>query len=160
MNNAYVTLQDEQFQEWFSLRQLLLRAYCQLSRCLSSASTKPSQQNVESFCQLLIDYASFGHFCIYERLLNVLSLEGSSDSHVDTVFSELQTTTEAMLQFNDIHETDEHFVEEIRFAKLLSRIGEVIAQRLDLEDDLVATAHIAPVLPVKAKPAKAVAFYA
>jgi len=151
MNNAYLTTQDEQFQEWITLRQLLLRAYCQLSRCMSTPTAKPSQKHVEAFCQLLIDYASFGHFCIYERLLDMLNSVGAVDNHIEELLLELKDTTNALLYFNDLHETDSHLVDEARFTRLLSKVGEVIAERLDLEDNLVASANVAPVHFIKKK---------
>jgi len=159
MNSAYLIKQDQQFQEWISLRQLLLRAYCQLSRCTTKAATKPSQKNVEAFCQLLIDYASFGHFCIYERLVNMLNSVGAVDQHIDELLSELKDTTKMLLDFNDLHETDHYLVEEARYTRLLSKVGEVIAERLDLEDNLVASANVAPLHVIKKKmPARALMY--
>ena len=67
---------------WLEARQGLVVLYCELAglppyqretRCL------PVQKKITQFCQMLLDYASTGHFEIYEQIIMQCKLDGESN---------------------------------------------------------------------------------
>ncbi|WP_432696942.1 sigma D regulator [Marinobacterium sp. YM272] len=127
--------------QWLEQRQHLIRVLFSLSDCEIG---KPLNEQLEQFCDLLMDYLSSGHFEVYEQLLR----EGSdyNDGSVEKVqdlFPRIQPTTDLALDFNDRYGAfDNPTLREIRdFAEDLSRLCETLEDRFELEDQLIEILH-------------------
>lgn len=123
--------------QWLKLRQELIIQFntlCQLRPFLNSKDTYYLEGALISFCQLLLDYMSMGHFQMFEKLLanieNTSTIREFQASH----FEALKTTTLNALNFSDSYST--HFKANT-LEKDLSQLGEELALRFDLEDDLI-----------------------
>lgn len=131
---------------WLTERREVLLAYCRLSGLPTSPDAVPDRrlpaaQAVQSFCALLMDYISAGHFEIYERLLGELELSchQQAKQEAQRLLPLLTATTDAVLAFDDIY--GEAAVEAPCWATLdreLSGLGETLALRFDYEDELLS----------------------
>ncbi|THB63086.1 MAG: Rsd/AlgQ family anti-sigma factor [Gammaproteobacteria bacterium] len=92
--------------------------------------------DVKRFCDTLIDYVSFGHFCVYETLIKKSALDAGIKNNT---YAQISQTTEIALTFNDKYETyhDENSIEVLQ--NDLSILGEALCIRLELEDCLLGT---------------------
>lgn len=130
---------------WLQERQDLLVLFCSMSapkEGLSSEEIEEQEQNLQRFCQILVDYISAGHFEIYEQLIqegrDFDDQEGLQKAKAH--YKEIDDTTETILDFNDKYqETDDLSAIE----KDLSTLGENLATRFEAEDKMIEILHTA-----------------
>ena len=127
-------------EEWLQQRQHLIVLYCSICGVHQQINDSPTKiQRLKSFCQTLVDYASAGHFEVYKKLLH--EAEQVNDAALgiaEKTLPKIQETTEILLDFNDRYETEELTEEmQVTLAKHLSKLGEAMVARFDLEDELV-----------------------
>jgi regulator of sigma D len=129
--------------QWLEQRQRLISTLFSLSDCEIG---KPLNEQLTLFCDLLMDYISSGHFEVYEQLLREGSDFGDgSVEKVQALFPKIQPTTDAALDFNDQYGQFDHpTLRDIReFADELSRLGETLEDRFELEDQMIEILHTA-----------------
>ena len=129
---------------WLDDRQELIVLYCSLSGINAlQASCKSSTDKIRQFCQLLMDYTSAGHFEVYDQLARATEeFSGSTPGSFQQLYPEIQLTTDAILRFNDLFDTDEHCAKALGQLKTeLSLLGEQLVNRFAMEDQLIATLH-------------------
>lgn len=127
---------------WLQERQDLLVKYCKLSENESTADAEEQEQNLRSFCQILVDYVSAGHFEIYERLAEEGREFGDEEGlkKAKVHYQTIDKTTESILDFNDKYqETDDLAT----LTKDLSELGENLATRFEAEDNMIEVLHTA-----------------
>ena len=66
---------QELVQKLVAERTEMLVLYCQLAGLEpfgngKNSRTKPAQELLQKFCQVLVDYIAAGHFSLYERIVN------------------------------------------------------------------------------------------
>lgn len=127
-------------EEWLRQRQHLIVQYCSICGVHQQINESPTKiQRLKSFCQTLVDYASAGHFEIYKKLMYEAERVNDSTAIIaEKTLPKIQETTEILLDFNDRYETEE-LTEEMHatLAKHLSKLGEAMVTRFDLEDELI-----------------------
>lgn len=129
---------------WLSERQELVVLYCSLSSIRNfSTESAASVKKLRLFCQILVDYTSAGHFEIYEQLLNeAQTFDDGSEALLEKLYPRIAETTANFIHFNDTYDTDEHCLNAIgRLKEALSSLGEDMATRFALEDELINTLH-------------------
>jgi regulator of sigma D len=126
---------------WLEERRELLVKYCDLIDIQDfDSANRAHGDKLKSFCEVMVDYVSVGHFEVYEQLAK--EAEAFSDSEglktgADLV-EKIQPSTEAVLDFNDKYlETDDLDT----LAADLSFIGEVLEQRFESEDKMIEVLH-------------------
>lgn len=133
---------NELIDRWLAERQAVIVQFCALSGVhLQSPQRGTNTARLQRFCQLLLDYVSAGHFEIYYEL--VREAEEFKDGSVDTanrLLPDITATTELLLDFNDRYIDAKPGAE---LAQSLSRLGETLAERFDLEDQLIEALHTA-----------------
>lgn len=130
-------------ERWLAERQSLIVQFCALSGVheLSAEAGVVNGARLKHFCEMLVDYVSAGHFEIYYELLSEAeSFEDGSAQAAHALIPQLNASTAEALDFND------KYVEKTQIpisglAKDLSRLGEVLAERFDCEDQLIRTTH-------------------
>lgn len=95
---------------------------------------EPSPQQLQNFCQLLVDYAATGHFGLYETIRNDSSCQDGVWEMASKLYEEVAATTDALLGFNDKYNCEDHCDLGPDLADDLSAVGEVLATRIELED--------------------------
>ncbi|MET1255854.1 sigma D regulator [Aliikangiella maris] len=124
---------------WLAERNQLLVQYFRLSGNRNSPSL-PDGEQINQFCGLLIDYVSAGHFEVYEQIVGACEINGAESIQLlEKLYPEISETTDIVVNFNDKYS---QFVEDAAFDHLdkdLSVLGEAIAKRVELEDNLIDT---------------------
>ncbi len=91
---------------------------------------------LNEFCELLMDYVSRGHFEIYEKLqLAISQYDVNLQQMPANWLTSLLSTTGTCLDFNDKYELTSHLGQ---LETDLSNLALQLAQRLDLEDKIIA----------------------
>lgn len=98
----------------------------------------PGQKLLQEFCQLLVDYIAAGHFGLYERIINGNERRREVATLAQELYPRIADTTSLALDFNDKYDGGEQDELPDSFQSDLSRLGEELAVRIDLEDKLIA----------------------
>lgn len=133
---------SEIIDRWLEERQEMLVQYCALSGLSEDLSDVQRGEKLRSFCQILVDYVSAGHFEVYDQLIK----EGREFDDADALqeagklYDVVDKTTEKLLDFNDKYlETDDL----VALSSDLSQLGEALEIRFSAEDRLIAVLHTA-----------------
>jgi regulator of sigma D len=131
---------SEIIDRWLKERQDLLVLFCKLSAQKDGNFSEETEETLRSFCQILVDYCSAGHFEIYEQLVN----EGQEYDDQEALsvakvqYKTIDSTTEFILDFNDKYqETDDLST----LVQDLSKLGESLATRFEAEDKMIEVLH-------------------
>jgi regulator of sigma D len=120
-----------------SERTGMLVMYCRLAGVEPfNPPTKSTQELLEEFCQVLVDYIAAGHFTLYERLLAKTERRKDLNETATKLYPRIAETTDAAIAFNDKYSEGRSALLELSHD--LSRLGEEIAVRIDLEDKLIS----------------------
>jgi regulator of sigma D len=131
--------------KWLHERQELLVLYTELVQQISTGAL-PNSNNVQSLCEIMVDYTSAGHFEIFEQLYR--EAEAFSDQKAielsNRVMPMIQTSTDVILDFNEAYDSKELQQTQLEALSLhLSGLGEHLADRFQHEDLLIETLHTA-----------------
>jgi regulator of sigma D len=118
-------------------RQEMLVAYCRLAGLESHNGQTPLQRLLEEFCQLLMDYTAFGHFELYRRIAQGNERRGSVLAVAQGVYQRIAQSTDQAVAFNDKYDASQHPLNFSVLSDDLSVLGEHLAGRLELEDQLL-----------------------
>lgn len=131
---------NEIIDRWLEERQAMLVQYCALSGLDQDLSDLQRGEKLRSFCQILVDYVSAGHFEVYDQLIK----EGREFDDAEALqeasklYDTIDTTTERLLDFNDKYlETDD----VSSLSSDLSSLGEALEVRFSTEDRLISVLH-------------------
>lgn len=122
-------------EHWLEARRLLLVIYCELSEHNSNKG-----RQLQIFCQQLIDYISEGHFEIFEELLRegYLFNDAKGIEKGEDLLITIHDYTQYALDFNDKYLATDDLT---TLSTDLSSLGETLAQRFDVEDNMVDILH-------------------
>lgn len=125
---------------WLDQRQKTLVAFFDIS---SETAADQQSEPLQRFCGLLMDYVSAGHFEVYEQL--VREAKEFDDGGLDLareLYPRLEATTQVILDFNDKYDTQEHTAQHVDdLPDDLSRLGEHMTERFEMEDQLIERLH-------------------
>lgn len=128
-------------ERWLEERRELLAKYCDLTEVIDvSDNAVKHVEELQEFCELMVDYISVGHFEIFDQLHKEGQLfeDASGLDKEPNLLEKIQTTTEYILDFNDkylsSHDLDARIID-------LASLGEIFAQRFGLEDKLIDVLH-------------------
>ncbi|MDB4223007.1 sigma D regulator [Granulosicoccus sp.] len=126
------------------LRQEVVVSYCQLAGVSSFAARDVEEHKVEAdqlrrFCQIMVDYTAMGHFEVYQRIIEGKERRRAVKDVAVEVYPAIAETTDYLVDFNDKYDAFDGSGEEVSLLSSdLSRLGEVIAIRGELEDQLLS----------------------
>jgi len=129
---------------WLEERQELIVDYCKLEGLppFEKTAALPSKDELQAFCQILIDYLSTGHFEVYDQIVSQCA-EYSTQSLklAQEIQPQIVLTTEALVEFNDKYAEDNQDDDALIMSldKDMSKVGELLEQRFELEDRLLYT---------------------
>ncbi len=131
----------EMVRKLLSERTEMFVLYCRLAG-LTPYQGKPVKTNdvhelLQEFCQVLVDYIAAGHFSIYERIISGNERRKEVADAANQIYPRIAESTEAALAFNDQYDTDERFELSGAFHESLSNLGEQLALRIEMEDQLL-----------------------
>ncbi|MBS3803878.1 MAG: sigma D regulator [Oleiphilaceae bacterium] len=128
---------------WLKERQQLIVRYCDLTGADADLDTPEVRARFNHLCEVLLDYVSAGHFEVYEQLIReAKEFDDGGLELVARVYPRIEQTTEVALAFNDQLEGLD--VEESELSGLfqsLSKLGESLETRFEMEDFLIEHLH-------------------
>ncbi|WP_105903384.1 sigma D regulator [Vibrio gangliei] len=129
---------------WLDTRQNLIVEYWKLATLKPTHHKKtalaklPSPQELQNFCQHVVDYISEGHFKIYDMVMDSWQSTGFSPTEeINQTYFKIVETTEPLLNYTDKYADVDAEDELEDFDADLSQIGEVLEERFELEDELI-----------------------
>lgn len=126
--------------ELVGVRDHVLALYSELASKHPFTDTAPVTRLLEEFCQSLIDYTADTHFRLYRYIDEKRERRRPVIELADQVYPRILDSTDAILDFNDKYDFTRGR-EQIDLSTLeddLSRLGERLADRIDLEDQVIA----------------------
>ncbi|MEK6771575.1 MAG: Rsd/AlgQ family anti-sigma factor [Pseudomonadota bacterium] len=96
----------------------------------------PAKELLQEFCQVLVDYLAAGHFSLYERVANGTERRRSVADTAAQYYPKISDSTQTSLDFNDKYD-GQNFEMAMGFHDDLSKLGEILAGRIELEDRLI-----------------------
>lgn len=128
---------QEMLEHWLEERQRMLVLYCELAGLEPFTPDKPVDKQLKEFCQLMVDYTALGHFEIYDRIEKGEERRGRIREVANEVYPVITETTDQVLAFNDRYDETDHELSLDHLTEDLSRLGEILARRIEMEDRLV-----------------------
>ncbi|RLM27464.1 anti-RNA polymerase sigma 70 factor [Brenneria alni] len=127
--------------QWLQARKQLLIAYYHLVGIKPNKETHSllDEEALNGFCQKLVDYLSIGHFHVYERVLRESALlSEQKQAFFSQLDQALKNNTQQIMAAYDgyLAATIDHD-NCIEFQQALSSVGENLAERFSLEDQVI-----------------------
>ncbi len=118
-------------------RQEMLTLFCQVAGLEPYTHGELNQRQLRRFCQVLMDYMAFGHFEILERISRGEEKRSNVVQVAEEAYEKILEVTEYAVAFNDKYDSTTQEVRE-KLEHDLSILGEELAARIEMEDQLVA----------------------
>lgn len=117
----------------------MLALYGQLASHRPYKPTDDLLELLQMFCQALVDYTADAHFRLYRYIESQNERRMSASKVAENVYPRITASTEDILDFNDKYDTKAHSSDSLKDLEHdLSMLGERLADRIELEDRLVA----------------------
>lgn len=120
------------------LRQQVLVHYERVTGVQPFDDDPPSSDLLQRFFQLLMDYIASGHFGLYQKITEGTERREKVRKVAGEIYPKLAATTERALDFNDAYDKAGKSAPIDTLVGELSALGEVLAYRIELEDELIA----------------------
>ncbi|HBO15501.1 MAG TPA: Rsd/AlgQ family anti-sigma factor [Porticoccaceae bacterium] len=122
---------------WVEQRGMLLTQYADLANIKTfSAENALHGAAVQGFCQSMVDYLSLIHFEVFEQVSqNQIFPRAQYQQAIMELMRGIQISTDALLDFNDKYLALDDLD---TLTEDLSALGEEMAQRFELEDQVIA----------------------
>jgi len=122
-------------------RKETLSLYTQLAGMRPFQSNQDMQAALQEFCQTLVDYTATAHFQLYQYIVAGNERRGGVKQIADKVYPSISSLTESILDFNEKYDCEE--CENLanlltRLDTDLSKLGEILADRITLEDQIIS----------------------
>ena len=96
------------------------------------------QEVLEDFCESVVDYSAKAHFNLYNYLEDKKERRQSVLKIADSVYPQLVDNTQKILDFHDRYNSDVSAVDYDKLEGCLNSVGELLADRINLEDDVIS----------------------
>jgi len=134
---------DHTIESLTKLRQDVVVAYCRLAG-VSSFDRRDSEEHriepdaLRAFCQIMVDYTAMGHFEVYQRIIEGKERRRTVKEAAAQVYPAIAETTDWLVDFNDKYDAFDGTDDDMdMLAGDLSRLGEIITVRGELEDQIL-----------------------
>ena len=139
LENTSNELMTNLISQWLEERRLLLAQYGNLANIAPfSAQNTMHRELLRAFCQSMVDYLSRVHFEVFEKLyqLETFVSQLTSKSRLEELTKQVEFTTDHFLDFNDKYLATDDLA---ALSSDLSILGEELAKRFEIEDEVIAT---------------------
>lgn len=128
---------------WLGERQELIARYVKLTELAAQhAPNQALQTQLDSFCEVLVDYVSAGHFEVYEQLMwEAEHLKEDGTQLASATIPRIAATTNVALDFNDNFQQAPCLSLLDELPQALSSLGQTLETRFELEDLLIHSLH-------------------
>lgn len=98
---------------------------------------RESQLLLQEFCEAIVDYTASAHFQLYRFIDDGTERRSDVSQLADKVYPQIADMTKIILAFNEKYDDSDHSNDLAELADDLSQLGEVLADRILLEDQLI-----------------------
>lgn len=119
-------------------RTEMLALYAQLARQKPFVGNADVPAMLEEFCQALVDYAANAHFQLYRYFAEKNERRQEIYVVAEKIYPSILAITNKVLDFNDKYDCGDHCSQFNELEHDLSMLGETLADRIELEDKLIA----------------------
>jgi regulator of sigma D len=119
-------------------RQRMLVLFERLAGVEPYADEMPNNDLLQEFSQILVDYIASGHFGLYERIAEGKERRRAIVNLADRLYPRIANTTQVAIEFNDVYEKSDGKSIGGNLSNMLSKLGEELAVRIELEDQLIS----------------------
>ena len=116
-----------------STRSQTLSLYSELAKQRPFEADEMTTEALQEFCQALIDYTASAHFQLYRYISDKLERRAPVLQLADRVYPRIVQTTDSILRFNDNGGKEVL----VLLDSDLSSLGETLAERIQLEDEVI-----------------------
>lgn len=121
-----------------SQRQKMLVLFERCAGIEPYSDERPNDELLQEFSQILVDYIASGHFGLYERISEGKERRRGIVELAEQLYPRIANTTQVAVEFNDIYEKSNGTDIGGDMLNVLSKLGEELAVRIDLEDQLIS----------------------
>jgi len=118
-------------------RQRMLVLFERVAGVAPYADEMPNDKLLRDFSQILVDYIASGHFGLYERISEGKERRRGVVQLAEELYPRIANTTQVAVEFNDVYEKMNGESIDGELNNLLSKLGEELAVRIELEDQLI-----------------------
>lgn len=118
-------------------RTEMLALYGELAAHRPFKEYPPLNELLQKFCQSLIDYTADAHLRLYRFIDSKNERRATMLDAAKCVYPKIAESTDKILDFNDLYDSLEQENDLDKLEKELSRLGEMLADRIELEDQLI-----------------------
>lgn len=117
----------------------MLALFCRVAGInnFDNGTAQSSQETLQQFCQILVDYIASGHFGLYERIVNGQERRNNVAKLAEKLYPRIAETTQVAVDFNDKYDCEDYCDMSDSLESDLSFLGEELATRIELEDQLI-----------------------
>ena len=119
-------------------RQRMLVLMCEVMNLKPYTADKPVKDSLEEFTSVLVDYIASGHFSLYQRIIDGTERRQAVLQRASDFYPAISESTDMAMEFNDKYGVEWNFHLLDHLAGDLSTLGEKLANRIDLEDQIIA----------------------
>ena len=118
-------------------RQRMLVLMCEVLGLKPFNAEKPVKDLLGEFNSVMVDYIAAGHFGLYQRIVEGTERRQAVVATASKAYSRIADTTDAAVDFSDKYggEWNFHFMDSL--ADDLSKLGEQLAARIEMEDRII-----------------------
>ncbi len=133
------TTTQELIDKLLNERQEMLVLFCQVAGLEPYHRSASLDSLLQTFCEVLIDYTAFGHFEVFGRISDGNERRAGVIRVAGEIYPDFVKASEVAVAFNDKYDLSDHELKLNHLSDDLSRLGEELAVRIELEDQLLAT---------------------
>lgn len=127
----------DNIQTLVSTRTDTLALYTQLATKTPFNTDKPTQKLLQDFCESLIDYTATAHFQLYRHIDEKKERRAPVQDLAQEFYPDIADITQKILDFNDKYDSEEKCRNLGKLELDLSSLGEILADRIELEDKVI-----------------------
>ncbi|WP_407313468.1 sigma D regulator [Pseudomonas sp. nanlin1] len=127
---------------WLQERTQLIKAFDDLGETPEALAA--DRKTLQTFCEVLVDYVSAGHFGIYDQLTSEAKAfeDERGLEFAKTIYPRLDAITEKLLAFDEYCDKGDCSDMKVIMEKLKG-VGGLMHERFELEDCLIEVLHTA-----------------
>ncbi len=118
-------------------RNQLLTLLLQVSSDSSHHESEQLIADLEEFMQVLVDYIAAGHFGLYGRIAEGKERRKAISELAIEIYPRIEQSTQIALAFDEKYNPDNEERKLEEFPQDVSKLGEELTTRIELEDKLI-----------------------
>lgn len=115
-----------------------LSLYSQLAEMRPFTPDRESQLLLQEFCEAIVDYTASAHFQLYRFIDEGTERRSDISKLAESVYPQITDMTKVILAFNEKYDDSDRSNDLAELDRDLSQLGEVLADRILLEDQLIS----------------------